>query len=112
MLYYSKFTKACLNGIILLCIKENYMENYINLFKNINNTENKYEAFCPYRVCPVGAHSDHQYGFVTGFAIDKGIHVLYNINDDNKVIVSSINFDGTEEFIIDELKEKRDCWAD
>lgn len=88
------------------------MDNYINLFKKIYNTENKYEAFCPYRVCPVGAHSDHQYGFVTGFAIDKGIHVLYNINDDNKVIVSSINFDGTEEFIIDELKEKRDCWAD
>lgn len=47
------------------------MENYINLFKNIYNTENKYEAFCPYRVCPVGAHSDHQYGFITGFAIDK-----------------------------------------
>ena len=88
------------------------MDNYINLFKKIYNTENKYEAFCPYRVCPVGAHSDHQYGFVTGFAIDKGIHVLYNINDDSKVIVSSINFDGIEEFIIDELKEKRDCWAD
>lgn len=88
------------------------MNNYTNLFKKFYNIENKYESFCPYRVCPVGAHSDHQYGFVTGFAIDKGIHVLYNINQDNKIIVSSVNFDGTEEFKIDELKEKRDCWAD
>ena len=34
-------------------------------------------AFCPYRVCPMGAHSDHQYGKVTGFAIDKGVHIAY-----------------------------------
>ena len=31
-------------------------------------------AFCPYRVCPIGAHVDHNYGKITGFAIDKGIH--------------------------------------
>ena len=33
-------------------------------------------SFCPYRVCPIGAHSDHQLGKVTGFAIDKGIRIL------------------------------------
>lgn len=32
-------------------------------------------AFCPYRICPIGAHSDHQYGKVTGLAIDKGIYL-------------------------------------
>ena len=36
-------------------------------------------AFCPYRVCPMGAHSDHQYGKITGFAIDKGIHIAYSV---------------------------------
>ena len=34
-------------------------------------------AFTPYRVCPLGAHVDHQLGQVTGFAIDKGIHIAY-----------------------------------
>ena len=30
-------------------------------------------VFTPYRVCPLGAHVDHQHGYVTGFAIDKGV---------------------------------------
>ena len=64
------------------------------------------ESFCPYRVCPVGAHSDHQYGFVTGFALDKGIHILYNINDSEDIAVTSKNFEGTEKFKISEIKEK------
>ena len=34
-------------------------------------------AFCPYRICPIGAHSDHQLGMITGLAIDKGIHIAY-----------------------------------
>ena len=40
----------------------------------------KYEEsfFCPYRVCPIGAHVDHQYGLITGFAIDKGIEIDSN----------------------------------
>ena len=32
-----------------------------------------YHIFSPYRVCPLGAHVDHQHGLVTGFAIDKGV---------------------------------------
>ena len=34
-------------------------------------------AFCPYRICPIGAHSDHNLGKITGLAIDKGIHIVY-----------------------------------
>jgi galactokinase len=29
----------------------------------------QYHIFSPYRVCPIGAHVDHQHGLVTGFAI-------------------------------------------
>lgn len=39
------------------------------------------KAFCPYRVCPLGAHIDHQLGFVSGFALDKGIEVEYEKNE-------------------------------
>jgi dTDP-4-amino-4,6-dideoxygalactose transaminase len=35
--------------------------------------EYQYHIFSPYRVCPLGAHVDHQHGLVTGFAIDKGV---------------------------------------
>ncbi|MBQ6714449.1 MAG: galactokinase family protein, partial [Clostridia bacterium] len=38
----------------------------------------QYTAFTPYRVCPIGAHSDHQLGKITGFAINKGINVVYS----------------------------------
>ena len=88
------------------------MKKYKEEFKKIYGIDNKYESFCPYRVCPVGAHSDHQYGHVTGFAIDKGIHILYNVNDTVDVTVSSINFEGTEFFKVNDIKQKSDDWAD
>lgn len=81
-------------------------------FEELYKTECENESFCPYRVCPVGAHSDHQYGHVTGFALDKGIHVLYNVNNDDEIVVTSKNFVGTEKFNISEIKEKSDDWAD
>ena len=28
-------------------------------------------AFCPYRISPLGAHIDHQWGIINGLAIDK-----------------------------------------
>lgn len=88
------------------------MQKYKEQFKNLYNIENKFEAFCPYRVCPVGAHSDHQFGHVTGFALDRGIHVLYNINEDERIIATSINFEGTEVFKLNDIKEKSNDWAD
>ena len=35
-------------------------------------------AFCPYRICPIGAHVDHQLGRITGLAIDRGIYFAYS----------------------------------
>ncbi len=45
-------------------------QDYIRHFGK-PQTEVKH-IFSPYRVCPIGAHVDHQHGLVTGFAIDKG----------------------------------------
>ena len=39
--------------------------------------EYQYHIFSPYRVCPLGAHVDHQHGLVTGFAIDKGVDLWW-----------------------------------
>ena len=37
-----------------------------------------YQLFSPYRICPLGAHVDHQWGLVSGFAFDNGIHFLFS----------------------------------
>ena len=44
----------------------------------------QYHIFSPYRVCPLGAHVDHQHGLVTGFAINKGVDLWFNVNDDGR----------------------------
>ena len=31
----------------------------------------------PLRICPLGAHIDHQHGFVTGMALDSSIYMAY-----------------------------------
>ena len=40
------------------------------------------KTFTPYRICPLGAHVDHQWGKVTGFAIDKGITMEFEPTED------------------------------
>lgn len=69
-------------------------------------------VFCPYRVCPLGAHVDHQHGLVTGFAIDKGITLQYNVTEDGTVKVLSKNFEGKIMFSLDKLPEKSFTWGD
>ena len=58
----------------------------------------QYHIFSPYRVCPLGAHVDHQHGLVTGFAIDKGVDLWFDVREDSKVILDSETFAGHVEF--------------
>lgn len=67
-------------------------------------------AFCPYRVCPIGAHSDHNLGKITGFAIDKGIHIAYSVNE-NEIVVNSLNFIEEHKWNLNVYKKEND-WAD
>lgn len=60
----------------------------------------KYHIFSPYRVCPIGAHVDHQHGLVTGFAIDKGVDLCFNIREDSLVELVSETFGGEVSFDI------------
>ena len=48
----------------------------------------QYHIFSPYRVCPLGAHVDHQHGLVTGFAIDKGVDLWFNVNGKDNINVN------------------------
>ena len=69
-------------------------------------------AFCPYRVCPLGAHIDHQWGKVTGFAIDSGIHIAYHPKQNGVIELTSINFDKRAQFHISEVPLRQYDWAD
>ena len=47
----------------------------VEVYKELYHQEPFDVAFCPYRISPLGAHIDHQYGKINGLAIDKGIHI-------------------------------------
>ena len=70
-------------------------------------------AFCPYRVCPIGAHSDHQHGKITGFAIEKGIHIAYKPKDSGVIELASLQFEKRAQFHINFVVDKKQGdWAD
>ena len=77
--------------------------------------ENKfqYHIFSPYRVCPLGAHVDHQHGLVTGFAINKGVDLWFDIANDGHVHLESKTFEGIVDFDIDAPSQVRERhWGD
>lgn len=70
-------------------------------------------AFCPYRICPIGAHSDHNHGKITGLAIDKGISIAYSSKHNGVIELASLQFGKRAQFHIRGVPEVRqDDWAD
>lgn len=70
-------------------------------------------TFTPYRVCPIGAHSDHQLGKITGFAIDKGIYMAYGPKKNGIIEVTSLQFNKRAQFHIQSTPDiKQNDWAD
>jgi galactokinase len=55
----------------------------------------------PYRICPLGAHIDHQGGTVTAMAINRGILLGFVPSGDCKVLLRSGQFGGEVQFRID-----------
>ncbi len=73
----------------------------------------EHTAFTPYRICPLGAHSDHQLGKITGFAIDKGIHIAYGPKMNGVVEISSLQFPKRAQWHVSSTPvEKQGDWAD
>ena len=82
-------------------------------FERIYKKEPPYRAFTPYRVCPVGAHVDHQLGKITGFAINKGIHMAYGPKQNGVIEIQSLQFDKRAQWHIASTPEKPEGdWAD
>lgn len=82
-------------------------------FEQIYKKSPQYLAFTPYRVCPIGAHSDHQLGMITGFAIDKGIHIAYGPKENGVIEIQSLQFDKRAQWHVTATPTaKENDWAD
>ncbi|KAM7481024.1 hypothetical protein LguiB_005607 [Lonicera macranthoides] len=58
----------------------------------------------PYRICPLGAHIDHQGGTVSAMTIDKGILLGFVPSRDSQVCLRSGQFKGEVRFRVDEIQ--------
>ena len=69
-------------------------------------------SFSPYRICPIGAHSDHNLGKITGLAINKGIHLAYGPKQNGVIEMMSMQFPKRAQWHIKEVGAKTRDWAD
>ncbi|MCE2617072.1 GHMP family kinase ATP-binding protein [Phocaeicola oris] len=70
-------------------------------------------SFCPYRICPIGAHSDHNLGKITGLAIDKGIHIVYKPKQNGVIELTSLQFEKRAQWHVADIPTvKQNDWAD
>ena len=60
-------------------------------------------VWAPYRVCPLGAHIDHQLGTVTALAIDRGTVLAYAPAGSPEVRLSSMAYPGEVRFRLDAI---------
>ena len=82
-------------------------------FKSIFNTnQTPLSVYCPYRIAPVGAHSDYQHGLISGFAINHGVEIKFLPTEDGSVTLYSGNFEGVTRFSVYELPQRAFAWGD
>ena len=81
-----------------------------SLFPETNISDIRH-VYSPYRVCPVGAHIDHQHGHVTGFALDHGVDFYYTPTETGVINLFSSDFEGQVIFPIDAMPPKYEHWG-
>jgi galactokinase len=66
----------------------------------------------PYRICPLGAHVDHQLGVVTAMAIDRGVALAYAASEAPEVRLDSLDYPGRVAFDLGAIPPRRaDDWG-
>ncbi len=72
-----------------------------------------FKVFSPYRICPLGAHVDHQHGLVSGFAFDRGVELVFSIVESSTIEIHSLSFKGELKFDLLNYSEiKQNNWGD
>ncbi|MBP1622380.1 MAG: hypothetical protein H6Q07_400 [Acidobacteria bacterium] len=57
----------------------------------------------PLRICPLGAHVDHQHGRVTGMALQASVNLAYCPNEEGYIRIQSLDFPDEEYFAMDHV---------
>lgn len=60
----------------------------------------------PYRICPIGAHIDHQLGPVTAMAINRAVHLAYVPSKTSEIHLTSLDFKGKVQFSLEDIPPK------
>lgn len=81
------------------------MNDLISAFFDTFGAEPIGRVRSPLRVCPLGAHVDHQDGLVTGMAVNEYIELLYNADDSGYIRVQSLDFPDEDYFRVDSVPE-------
>lgn len=68
------------------------------LIESYGNDKNIKGVISPLRICPLGAHVDHQGGIVTGFALDSSVNLVYSENMQGFIRIQSLDFPDEEYF--------------
>ena len=63
-------------------------------------------TFSPYRICPIGAHSDHNLGKITGLALNKGLHIAFRPKQHGVIEMTSLQFPKRAQWHIREVGER------
>lgn len=69
-------------------------------------------SFSPYRICPIGAHSDHNLGKITGLALDHGIYMAFSAKHNGVIEVQSLQFSKRAQWFSRDVGKKTGDWAD
>ena len=69
-------------------------------------------VLAPYRICPLGAHIDHQLGCVTAMTIDRGVLIAYAPSESGRNRLSSLDFPGEVDFTLADVPDRQgDHWG-
>lgn len=77
------------------------MKELVQLFKEEYNIDDVRGVRSPLRICPLGAHSDHQGGFVTGMTLNASVDMVYSPREDGYILIQSLDFPDKEYFHLD-----------
>jgi len=61
----------------------------------------------PYRICPLGAHVDHQLGRVTAMTIDRAVNLAFAPSQNHEIRMTSLSFPGEVRFPLDRVPGKQ-----
>jgi len=86
------------------------LKHFHSLFPGTRKPDIRH-VYSPYRVCPVGAHIDHQHGHVTGFALDHGVDLLYVPTETGVINLFSRNFEEQVLFPLETVPHKYGHWG-